>query len=341
MELNIKMLDSDTEEKWNKMILSSPQGTLFHTIPWLRLVQKQTNTELLPFMFYQGSQLVGVFPFFIKKQGIAKLGLSPPTKSYLLYLGPVIAEYDALKQDKKERILLSMQEELDKYLFNKIGCNHVRIRTSPGLIDSRPLKWSGYIVDSHYTYRINLSKGIENIWERLDSKLRGEINKAIRKGVTVRTGDKDDLIFIHDLLYQRYIEQGNKPVDYKKFLLDVYEQFYPDNVKIFVAEYDNRRIGGTINLIFKNIMWGWVGMPKSQEIGISPNDLIQWEAINWGYKNGIIYYEEMDDGDNPRFRFFKAKWNPDLIIWYEAKKYSSFIYKVGEKLYHILKKSNI
>ena len=124
----------------------------------------------------------------------------------------------------------------------------------------------------------------------------------------------------------------------KNFLQDIYEKFCPDNLKIFVAEYKGQRIGGTINLCFKNIMYLWVGIPKTNLIGISANDLVQWEAIKWAQMNGLDFYEEMDAGDDPRLRYFKSKYNPNLVIWYSATKYSSFFYKIGETIFDLIRK---
>jgi hypothetical protein len=338
MALTLTTVDSSNEKIWNNLVLSSAHGTIFHTLEWLRLVEKQTGTELVPCMFYKGSHLVALYPFFIKKQGFIKLALSPPPKSYMLYLGPVIADYDSLKQDKKESTYLHVQEELDKFIFGEKGCKYSRIRTAPGLYDSRPLRWSGYSVDPLYTYRIDLTKGIDAIWDQFDRKLRVEINKAVREGITVRTGNNGDLEFIHDSLYARYLEQGLTAVNYKNYLLDLSKQFYPENLKIFVAEYKGERIGGTINLCYKNIMYLWVGIPKIDLPGLSPNDLIQWEAIKWAAANGLQVYEEMDAGDDPRLRYFKSKYNPELDIWYSCSRYSSVVYKVGEFLFNALRK---
>ena len=193
-------------------------------------------------------------------------------------------------------------------------------------------------MDPYYTYRINLTRGIEHVWEQFDRKLRGEINKTERDGITVRIGDKEDLEFIHDSLYGRYLAQGLKPKDNKKYLFSIYDKFYPENLKIFVAEYKGQRIGGTINLTFRNIMYLWVGIPKSDLSGISPNALIQWEAIKWAHMNGLEYYEEMDAGDDPRLRYFKSKYNPDLAIWYSADKYSSNLYKLGNAFFNFVRK---
>jgi len=338
MALTIKTLDHTNEKAWDDVVFSSSFGTIFHTVTWLRLVERQSNAEFLPLMFYKGIQLVAIYPLFIQKQGPIKVALSPPSRSYMLYLGPVIAEYETLKQDKKESTYIQIQQEMDKVIFETKGCKYARIRSSPGLYDSRPLRWSGYTVEPFYTYRIDLTKGIDHVWEQFDRKLRVDINKAVREGVTVRIGNEDDLVYIHDMLFKRYIEQGFKPVNYKKFLREIYKQFYPDNLKIFVAEYKGQIVGGTLNLCFKNIMYLWVGIPKTDLVGISANDLIQWEAIKWAHSQEFMLYEEMDAGDDPRLRHFKAKYNPDLVIWYSATKYSSSVYKAGEKLFNIIKK---
>jgi hypothetical protein len=338
MTLTIKFLDSSNEKTWDDLVVSSSNGTIFHSVAWLRLAQNQTKAEFLPLMFYKGSQLVAIYPIFIQKQGMIKVALSPPSRAYMLYLGPIIANYESLKQDKKESTYIQIQQEIDNYIFKIKGCKYARIRSSPGLYDSRAFRWSGYTVEPYYTYRIDLTKGIDNVWEQFDRKLRVEINKTERDGVTIRTGDKQDLEFIHDSLYNRYIEQGIKPVNYKKYLSAIYNKFYPDNLKIFVAEYQGKRIGGTINLSYKNIMYLWVGIPKSELVGISPNALIQWEAIKWAQMNGLEYYEEMDAGDDLRLRYFKSKYNPDLVIWFSATRYSSFFYRAGEQLVNFVRR---
>jgi hypothetical protein len=85
-------------------------------------------------------------------------------------------------------------------------------------------------------------------------------------------------------------------------------------------------------------MYLWVGIPKSDVAGISPNALVQWEAIKWSHEHGFVFYEEMEAGDDPRLVYFKAKYNPDLVIWYSATRYSSYLYKAGEKFLNIVRK---
>jgi len=282
-------------------------------------------------MAYKGTQLVGIYPIFIQKRGIFNLAFSPPSQSYLLYLGPVIRGFDTLKQDKKESLLVDIQEAVNNFLFSELDCKYIRIRSSPGIIDSRFFTWTGFTVDPQYTYRINLSGGTETVWNNFDRKLRVDINKAIREKVEIKLGDFDDLLALSELLSQRFRDQGFKAHDYRDYLIDLYNEFHPEHFKIFVAHFNGERVGGMISLCFKRIMYLWIGVPKSRITGISPNDLVQWEAIQWACNNGFEFYEEMDGGDR-RLRGFKAKYNPELAIWYTAVNYSSSSYRWIERI---------
>ena len=331
MSITIRTADEGQQQEWDDIVLSASHGTIFHTWKWLKIVQKQTNTRFLPLMAYKGNQLVAIYPIFIQKRGSFNVAFSPPSQSYLLYLGPVIREFDLMKQDKKESLLFDLQKVVNSFLFSDSGCKYIRIRSSPGIYDSRFFTWTGFSVEPQYTYRINLSGGIETVWANFDRKLRVDINKATREKVEVKQGDYNDLLAISELISQRFRDQGFKTHDYRSYLIDLYNEFYPENFKIFVANYNGERVGGMISLCFKRIMYLWIGVPKSKITGISPNDLVQWEAIQWACNNGFAFYEEMDGGDR-RLRGFKAKYNPELVIWYTAVNYSSSFYRFMEKV---------
>jgi len=334
MSITIQTADEQHRKEWDEVVMSSSHGTIFHTWAWLKIVQKHTSSRFLPLMAYKGTQLVAIYPFFIQKRGIFNLAFSPPSQSYLLYLGPVIREFDAMKQDKKESLLFDIQEAVNTVL-SELDCKYIRIRSSPGMYDSRFFTWTGFSVEPQYTYRLNLSGGIDAVWNNFDRKLRVDINKAARKNVEVRQGDYEDLLALSELLSRRFREQGFKTNDYRNYLTDLYNEFYPENFKIFIAYYNGERAGGMISLCFKEGMYLWIGVPKSKIPGISPNDSVQWEAIKWASENGYTFYEEMDGGDR-RLRGFKAKYNPELSIWYTAVRYQSSYYRWIEKISRLL-----
>jgi len=329
--MELKVLDEADWQKWDAVITSSPHGTIFHTWKWLKIVEKNTHTDFYPLIAYQGTNIVAIYPVFLEKKGFINLALSPPPQAYLLYLGPVIVGYEEKKQDKKESIFLDLQIEFDRFLVNQLNCKYARIRLSPGLSDSRPLQWCGYSINPLFTYRTNLSDGIDRIWDRFDRKLRVSIHRATKEGVVVKVGGREDLLLIEKELSRRRTEQGIHSFDHSQYLLDLYDNFQ-ENLKIFMAYYEGLLVGSLVALAFKDIMSLWIGTPKSELKSIYPNDLVQWEAMKWAGQNGFRWFESMDGGDNRRLTLYKSKWNPQLQIWYSAEKHSSTVYKIGEKI---------
>lgn len=332
MTISLVIANDPDAKKWDDAVLASPHGTIFHTYSWLKIVEKNTGTTLYPILAYKGTELVALYPIYVRKLAFFNIALSPPSGVYLLYLGPAFLGYEQLKQDKKETLYHTLQAAIDKFIFNDLHCIYSRIRTSPGLLDSRPLVWQKYQVEPYFTYRIDLSKGVDHVWEQFDRKLRGDIKKAIREGVTIKTGSREDLDFIQKSLSRRFAEQGYTPLNHEKYLLDLYSAFAPDNLKIFLAEFRNQVVGGMVALRFKDVAYLWIGVPKGNLPGISANDLVQWEGIQWACNNGCTYYEEMDSGEDPRLTSYKSKYNPDICIWYSAVRHSSRIIKTLEYL---------
>ena len=333
MTIELTVASEKESEEWNKLVEDSPHSTIFHRWEWLKIAEKQTNSKLYPIIGYKGTEPIGIYPlFFIRKKGI-KLVFSPPSNTLLLYLGPAFVNFDKMKQSRRESLFAEFQTEVDKFVISELKGNYTRIRTAPGLLDSRPLRWSGYEVEPLYTYIIDITKGEEHAWNGLNRKLRVSTEKTKREGVSVEMGDKEDLEFIRSSLATRFEEQGFKPRKdyYKAYLADLYNTFYPENMKIFVAKYKGERVGGLVVLCYKDWSALWIGIPKTEIKGIYPNDLAQWEAIRWTCEHGFKYYEEMDAGDDPRLRHFKAKFNPELAPWFSATKYSSPVFKVLER----------
>ncbi|OPY37228.1 MAG: FemAB family protein [Methanoregula sp. PtaU1.Bin006] len=332
MALTLRYAGENDVHEWDAVVQASANGTIFHTWSWLKIAEKHTKTTLYPVMAYKGTELVAIFPFFVRKHALYKLAFSPPPGAYLLYLGPLFTGYDKMKQDKREGVYFELLKEVDTLIFKKLGCSFSRINTSPRLYDSRAFYWLNYSVSPYYTYRIPLSEGVDHVQAQFDRKLRGDIKKTIREGVTVKNGERKDLSNIYQSISQRFVDQGFKPKNHLPYILDIYDAFSPEHIKIFLAEYNEQIIGGMIALKYKDIAYLWVGVPKSKIPGISPNDLVQWEGIQWACNSGCQYYEEMDSGEDSRLTAYKSKYNPNIEIWFSATKYSSGLYKIADLL---------
>jgi len=332
MTINLKIAVEGDGGLWDDVVEKSPHGTLFHTWEFLKIVEKHTKSTLYPILGLRGTTPIGVYPLFLQKKHSSNLVFSPPPGTLLLYMGPVLIDYDKLKQSKKESIFQEFQKKINEFLHSEIQYNYVRIRASPGFIDSRPFLWTDYTVEPLYTYSIDLNKnGYEAVWKNFNKQVRIDINKTEREGVKAREGSRRDLELLQDSIADRFMKQGFRPRDHSRYLDNIYDSFHPDNFRVFVGEYKDNVVGGLTLFCYKERVSLWMGIPKTDLKGIYPNDLVLWESIKWASENGFKEYEIMDAGDDPRLRHFKSKFNPELSLWYSAEKYSSWIYRDAEK----------
>lgn len=340
MDFSLKIADNNSQQEWDDFVQTSQYGTIFHTWNWLKIMEKNTDSILYPLEVYVGSTHIANYPVFFKNKGLIKIALSPPYYSDILYLGPVMLQFESLKQHKKEDYLNGIQSEIDKFLFSGLNCNYVNLRTAPGLYDSRYLRWAGYNIEPFYTYRIDLKNGPEYLWPNFHKTVRQSIRYAEKKGIVIEKGDLDDLRFIQSRIITRFNEQGKDKFNISGYFEELYHEYNGRNLDIFVARYDEKTVSGAVHLNYNGVMYQWVGVPKSEVDGISPNDLLVWESIRSACAKGLKYYELMDGGDNPRLRWFKSKFNPEISIWYSAEKYSHPIYRLARNVcrktgYHI------
>lgn len=328
------MIDADNTllSKWDSLVEETSEGTIFHSLNWLKIIEKHTSSKLHPLIGFKGGEIVGVFPLFRQDFmfSFLKTVLSPHGSSLVPYLGPLFLKYNEHKQDKKESILKDLQAAFEDFIQH-ISADYVSIVLSPGFLDIRPYQWSGYDVRPCYTYIQNLSD-IESLWNGLKKQLRKNINNAERRGVTVNEGNKKDLDFLYSSVFQRLKEQQLFLEIPKEYLYDLYDTFYPRNLRIFTAEYKGEKVGGLLITCYKDKVSVWFGAVKSEFSGLYPNDLLHWTVMKWTNEQGFRKFEIIG-ANSPTISFFKARYNLNLQLYFSASKYSSWFVKYAKSAY--------
>jgi len=339
MTLELKVAQEDDAKEWDSIISKSLHGTLFHTWTWLRLAEKHTQTTLYPLIGLKDNVPIGVFPLFYQKKGPFRLVFSPPPSTVLFYLGPVIADYNKIKQEKREKIFLNFQESVDNFIKNKLNAQYISISLTPDLQDPRPFLWSGYSIEPQYDYIIDLSRGVDSLLRDIDKKQRQNLSRAKKRGILVELGGKNEYEEILNLMDIRYKQQGKIVSPSRKYLLDIYDA-YKDNMKIFIAKIDNKIVTGSIDFQYKDTHYSWIGNPKPKNHTTpSPNDLVIWESVRFAQEKGMKYYVTMNAAGNNRLHsYYASKYNPDLKVHFSLKK-TTFIMNLLEKGYSGIFKS--
>ncbi len=324
MAVELKIAGEDDAVLWDKIVESSPHGTIFHTWKCLKIIEKYSKTKLYPVMVLKDILPIGCIPLFLQKKIWMKLLFCPPPYIALPRLGPVLVNYDKLKQSKRESMLMEFQKKVDEFIFSEIKPDYLTLN-SASIEDARCYIWSGYYVEPTYNYIFRLDNELDIIWSNIKKNTRQDIQRAQKRGFSVREGNKEDMVRIYESMVKRYAEQNRKVNVPKEYLVEMYEALYPSNLRIFVVEQGNNFITGSIDVYFKDKGMSWIGHAKADS---HATDLVYWECLKWAYDNGYKYYAVMGAAGVERLYKASSKFNPDLVVSFSARKYSSSVSKL-------------
>jgi hypothetical protein len=286
----------------------------------------------------KGSTPIGIFPLFFQKMGAVRMVFSPPPHAGLFYLGPVLAGYNALTQEKREINYIGFQKSVENFISNELKAQYISISLSPGLQDPRPFTWSGYTFETQYDYCIDLSTGLEALLQTLDKKGRQNLTRAKKRGIAVELGGIKEFETIIDLMEDRYAQQSKKVTISREYFLDLYDS-YSKCLKIFVAKSEGKILSGTIDLHYRDTHLSWIGNPKPKiPVSPSPNDILIWESVRYAHEHGCRYYVTMNAaGDNRLHSYYASKFDPELKIHFSLRKHTPVAGLLGQGYSKIIK----
>jgi hypothetical protein len=333
----IKILDD--KSIWDNFIDDSYNGLIFHKWDFLKIVEKYSNYECLFYGVYNNDSLNCVFPIFLKKMYNFKIITSPPPKSAIPYLGFVLPKnYVYLKQKKKEQFLeLIINDFLT--ILKEIKPNYIRITLTPKLVDVRLFKWSDFLIDINYTYKLDLTQEYDFLVQQSDRNTRRNNLDNIKISNFLIKKGADDLQYFYDRLSKRYQEQQlNLPIYSYQYLRDIIE-IYKNNIELINLYENSKIVASAVVCKYLNQCYYWLSSVEHVKGGLSYNTILTWELL----KNAKLEGNEIFDfcgANNKNISAWKSHFNPYLDINYSIYK-KDIIGSAAESVYLNIVKKNI
>jgi hypothetical protein len=297
------------QTRWDQFIDKSPHGLLFHKWNFLKTIELHSGYELLPYGIYKGESLICVIPLFYKKIRGLKFLFSPPPQTGVPFLGfAMCRDYTTLKQNKKENFLNIVADEFHRQI-SKISPHYTHISLVPNLLDIRAFTWNQYSVTPSYTYILDLTETLDNIWNNFQHELRREIK--LGEKLYLRLVKSNDVSPLYYFLKERYKEQNlHLPIISKSYLEDLI-RLYPEHIVIHYL-YDDREIIG-VNMTHEyKIFIGWLGAVRFSN-AIRSNEYLTWKLIQRAKEKGFKAFE-LHGANRKNLCQFKTKFNPSLEL---------------------------
>ena len=305
-----------SSESWNELIATlphadyMPQSHYMQTWQWSQ-AKARSGWQPIPLIWQDGTRKP-VAAALILKRPIPVRGLAK--KICVLYVprGPLMDWYDAAL---RLRVLEDLQAFAQRQgaIYIKIDPDVALGTGVPGMEDavefiegqaiSSDLKQHGWQfskeqVETRNTFLIDLTPSEDEMLNRMKKKMRKNIRRAQRNGVTVRDGTVDDLPLLWSMFNETAARAGFTLREESHYQF-VWRSFNGDSssarlqpfVKNLIAEVDGEPVAAITQLYFADQALGLYGMSSGTHREKNPNCLLEWEGMRQAKAMGCKTYD--------------------------------------------------
>ena len=204
-------------------------------------------------------------------------------------------------------------------------------------------------IQPRYVFRLDIKNKTEDeIFAGFHSKTRYNVRLAIKKGVEVKEGTREDLKDFHKIMVETGARDGFiiRPLSYFE---KMYDEMAPEHMKLLMAYHDGKPISGVIPIFYGNKTWYLYGASSNEHRNLMPNYLLQWEMIKMAIARHDDIYDfrgvsGVVDESHPQYGLYRFKkgfggkfteFLGEIYIPYKPLTYK--LYKFSEKLFRNLR----
>jgi CelD/BcsL family acetyltransferase involved in cellulose biosynthesis len=236
-EKALRYLHPDEYAKWDALVESSPQGSVFCHSWWL----KATDPACQVLGYFEGGRLVAGIPLHYEKRfGFELCCMVPPTPRLGVVMEPATGK----------RVTAAAREtELLKIFAQRLAKERIFIQAfHPSLQNWLPFYWSGFRQTSRFTYILEDLQDSNRMWKEMKDSCRRDIHKAMKCGVTISECDPGTVL---EVIAKTFARQGKKPPYRADFFQGLCEAAAKNNAgQCFAAVDQSGRVHAAAALVW-------------------------------------------------------------------------------------------
>jgi CelD/BcsL family acetyltransferase involved in cellulose biosynthesis len=305
----VRQLD---EHPWREFVDNHPQGCIFHTPEMFQVFAraKGHRPDVWAALDENGRPLALLLPVQVTLMD----GLLRRFTTRAIAYGSVLCAPGKGKQALAMLLQAYQQETRRAALFTEL-------RNPSDLGDLQPLLQDhGFTYQDHLNYLIDLGCPSETILQRMGARTRKKIRHALRQGqVMIEEATRPEQATICYELLRKTYATAHVPLADRSLFRAAFEILYPCGmVKFLLARVGEKYVAGSVELTYKDTIYGWYGGMDRAYSDHIPNELLLWHIFQWGAENGYKVYDfggAGKPGEKYGVRDFKAKFGGELVCY--------------------------
>lgn len=284
MNSNITIVDFPSRDLWKALLDTYAQGNLEQTIEYGEMKKMVYHgIDTIRLLALKEEHPVGLVQGYYKR----KLGYGRfLTVGGVYGNGPLTTLKGKEGSTVVKMLLEGLERKATKSRIVEAYVTWPEVWGSSGVFSEL-----GYrIIDEYNIYTVDLPSSSSDLWTRIASNKRKNIKRARTQRVKIKVGtsEKDFQSFLKMLKASAFRASFDPTLSE---ITGLWNLFGPRGfARIFLAEIQSRDVAGVFVLTQGETVYARAAGSYDWAWNARPNDLLHWEAMNWGLKNGFSKY---------------------------------------------------
>jgi hypothetical protein len=256
---------------WERLLASCPDANVFHTPDMMRVFSDIGETE--PHVLGAVNTASGEIDALLASTLISQFRLPPKRlTSRAVAFGGILCRAPAALP-----LLLSTYSS---HMARRALFTEIRNISDAGPLRPQMLEAS-FLYESHLNFLIDLSRGQESVWRRIDKDARKNIRRTLDRGATIReVADQSDLDCFYRIVKDTY-SRRRVPLLGLPVFRNAWRDLTPKRMaRFWIMQLDGKSIAARAILQFHGVTYDWyAGSLYPAPRGLYPNETMVWHAI--------------------------------------------------------------
>lgn len=303
--MNIVLAKIEQRDSWDSYVKNHPDGSPYHQFAWKMAIEQAYGHKAYYLMALDSAKVVGIMPMIHVK--------CPLRRGQMVALpfcdvGNVLChDYETLKSLVKEAIIISK-------------------RLGVGLLDLRGPIDEDFFAEQQLSVHkqrgkvrmlYELPDSSEMLWNEFKSKLRSQVRKAEKNGLSF-TWDNSRVTEFYQVFCENMRDLGS-PV-HSRIWFEAVLHHYGERAHVGLVYSGEKAVGGGILLSIDNkISVPWASTLRSYN-RLNPNMLLYWNLLKFSADNGFSLFDFGRSTPGEGTYKFKSQWGaqPEPLLWYNV-----------------------
>jgi len=306
----VDILRSLPQDDWRRFVENHPLGNVFHTPEMHSAFGRATKHRADLWAAADGSRVLALLlPVQVSVLGGPARSLATRAVVY----GGLLHATGAEGVSAAEQLMSAYNGGVDRsVLYTEVRNIH------DASASQAVLRRHGFAFEPHLNYLVHLEEGPAAVFSRIGKRTRKHIRHAQNQGrVTVeQTVTPEGLAECYSLLCDTYRRARVPLADLSLFEAALEVLGARGMVRFTRAVVGSTTAAVSVDLVYKDVVYGWYGGTDRRLANESPNEMLTWHLLEWASREGYRIYDFGGAGrpDVPYpVRDFKAKFGGELV----------------------------